>query len=208
MPFSMSSKLPRLAAALCGILGAVTLVSSFAINPAPPANFTLTQLRDFALQHHRGIVLGAWLQLVLFAIALVHFAGATHRFAGWVTLLSGATILMVSLVEVTFYLAAVQAAESSDSTSGMVSNALIRAVQHVFLIAPALLLPVGAVLLGSRVLPRSFAYLALAMGSTLQILGLVGLFSQLQPIIDVLLIVQALWFVAAGIALFIHYQDL
>ena len=205
----MSPNLPRLAAALCGILGAVTLVSSFVINPAPPASFTLAQLRDFAVQHHNGMVVGAWLQgigsllLVLFALALVHLAGATHQFAGWVTLLAGTAILMVSLVEVTFYLGAVQAAESGDLTSGIVSNALIKAVQHVFLITPALLLPVGVVLLGSSVLPRTFAYLALAMGGALQIVGLVGLFGVLQPTIDVLLIVQSLWFVAAGIALFI-----
>ncbi len=197
----------RIAAGLCGIFGAVALVSSFIMNPAPPAEFTVSQLRDFAVQHHNGIVFGAWLQgmgsllLVLFAIALVHLAGATHQFAGWVTLLAGATILMVSLVEITFYLGAVRAAEAGDLTSGMVSNALIKAVQHVFLIAPALLLPLGAVLLGAQILPRVFAYLALAIGATLQIFGLVGLFGVLQPVIDDVLIVQAIWFVAAGVAL-------
>src|SRR5580692_2279021 len=202
----MSPRL-RIVAGLCGIFGAVALVSSFVMNPAPPAEFTVSQLRDFAVQHHNGIVFGAWLQgmgsllLVLFAIALVHLAGATHQFAGWVTLLAGATILMVSLVEITFYLGAVQAAEAGDLTSGTVSNALIKAVQHVFLIAPALLLPLGAVLLDAQILPRVFAYVALAIGATLQIFGLVGLFSVLQPIIDDVLIVQALWFVAAGVVL-------
>jgi len=197
----------RIVAGLCGIFGAVALVSSFVMNPAPPAEFTVSQLRDFAVQHHVGIVFGAWLQgmgsllLVLFAIAVVHLAGATHQFAGWITLLAGATILMVSLVEITFYLGAVRAAEAGDLTSETVSNALIKAVQHVFLIAPALLLPLGAVLLGSSILPRAFAYLALAIGATLQIFGLVGLFGVLQPIIDDVLIVQALWFVAAGVAL-------
>jgi hypothetical protein len=202
----MSPRL-RIVAGLCGIFGAVALVSSFVMNPAPPAEFTVSQLRDFAVQHHNGIVFGAWLQgmgsllLVLFAIALVHLASATHQFAGWVTLLAGATILMVSLVEITFYLGAVQAAEAGDLTSGTVSNALIKAVQHVFLIAPALLLPLGAVLLGAQILPRVFAYVALAIGATLQIFGLVGLFGVLQPIIDDVLIVQALWFVAAGVVL-------
>ena len=205
----MSPKIPRIAAGLCGILGALVLVSSFLMNPAPPADFGLAQLRDFAIEHHNRIVFGAWLQgigsllLVLFAIALVHLAGATHRFAGWITLLAGATILMVSLVEITFYLGAVHAAEVGDLTSGAVSNALIKAVQHVFLIAPALLLPLGVVLLRSRVLPRIFAYLALLIGATLQIFGLVGLFGVLQPVIDDVLIVQALWFVAAGVALMI-----
>ena len=203
----MSPRLPQTAAGLCGILGAVALVSSFIMNPAPPADLSLAQLRDFAIQHHNGIVLGAWLQgmgsllLVLFAIALVHLAGATNQFAGWITLLAGATILMVSLVEISFYLGAVNAAEAGDLTSGTVSNALIKAVQHVFLIAPALLLPLGAVLLGSQVLPRVFAYLALAIGATLQIFGLVGLFGVLQAIIDDVLIVQALWFIGAGVVL-------
>ena len=138
---------------------------------------------------------------MIFALSLVHLAGATHSLVGWITLLAGATILMVSLVEVTFYLAGVQAAVAGDVASGVASNNLIKAVQHVFLIAPALLLPLGVVLLSTRVLPRLFAYLALTLGATLQILGFVGLFNILQPVIDILLIVQALWFVAVAIVL-------
>jgi uncharacterized protein DUF4386 len=197
-------------AAFCGIIGPVILVVSFVINPAPPADSTTTQLRDFAIQHHDTIILGGWLQgmgsllIVLFSLALVHLAKATHRLAGWITLLAGATILMVSLVEITFYLAAVQASELGDTTSAVASNNLIKAVQHVFLIAPALLLPLRFVLLGSDALPRVFAYLALAMGSTLQVLGLFGLFKVLQPVIDILLIVQSVWFVAAAVALLIR----
>jgi hypothetical protein len=203
----VSTRQSHVLTALCGIIGPVILVASFIINPAPPADSSVTQLRDFAIQHHNGIVWGGWLQgigsllIVVFAIALVHLADATHRFAGWITLLAGATILMVSLVEVAFYLGAVQASEIGDTASALSSNNLIKAVQHVFLIAPALLLPLGFVLLGSKVLPRVFAYLALAMGATLQVLGLLGLFNILQPLIDVLLIVQSLWFVAAAVAL-------
>jgi hypothetical protein len=33
----------------------VILVASFVINPGPPADYTITQLRDFAIQHHNGI---------------------------------------------------------------------------------------------------------------------------------------------------------
>ena len=203
----MSAKLFRILAALCGVIGPVILVGSFVINPAPPADYTVAQLRDFAIQHHNGIVLGGWLQgigsllIVLFAIALVHLADATQRFAGWITQLSGVTILMVSLVEVTFYLGAVQATEIGDTASALSSANLIKAVQHVFLIAPALLLPLGFVLLGSNVLPRGFAYLALVMGATLQIFGLLGLFNVLQPVIDALVDVQSLWFIVAAIVL-------
>jgi hypothetical protein len=45
---------------------------------------------------------------------------------------------------------------------------------------------------------------AFALGATLQILGLLGLLYPLQPLIDVLLIVQALWFVTAAITLVAH----
>src|SRR6516165_322482 len=140
----MSIDKSRVLTALAGIIGPVILVASFVINPAPPADYTTSQLRDFAVRHHNGIVLGGWLQgmgsllIVLFALALVHFANATHRLAGWVTLLAGASVLMVSLVEITFYLGAVQASEAGDIGAALASNNLIKAVQHVFLIAPAL----------------------------------------------------------------------
>lgn len=203
----------RILVVLCGVLGPATLVCSFVINPAPPATATLEQLRSFALEHQTSIVLGGWLQgigsllIVLFSLGLVHLAGATHRFAGWGTMLAGATILMVSLVEVIFYLAAAQAATAGDVTTGLVSNAIIKAVQHVFLIAPALLIFLGIVLFASPLLPRIFAYLALLLGVALQVFGLVGLFHLLQPVIDILLIVQALWFVAAAITLLLRRKS-
>jgi hypothetical protein len=206
----MSTRQFCLLTAICGILGPAILVASFVINPAPPADYTTDQLRDFATQHHNRIVLGGWLQgmgslaIVLFTLALVHLAEATHRLAGWITLLAGACILMVSLVEITFYLGAVQAMEVGDTLSALASHNLIKAVQHVFLIAPALLLPLGFVLLSSDVLPRVFAYSALAMGAALQVFGLLGLFNVLQPMIDVFLIVQAFWFVAAAVALLLR----
>ncbi len=206
----MSGRQFRLLAALCGIIGPVTLVGWFFINPGPAADASVPALAEFARRHHITIVLGGWLQgmgsllLVIFALALVHLAGATHWFSGWLTLLAGASILAVSFVEITFYLGAVQGAANADVASGLASDNLRKAVQHVFLIAPALLLPLGMVLLCSQVLPRVLAYLALALGATLQILGLVGLFHVLQPVIDVVLIVQALWFVAAAIALIVR----
>src|SRR5215470_2115778 len=134
---SMSTQQSYILIALCGVLGPVILIASFIINPAPPVDYTVAQLREFAVQHHNGIVFGGWLQgmgsllIVLFAIGLVHWADATHSLAGWITLLAGATILMVSLVEITFYLGAVQATEAGDAASALASNNLIKAVQHV-----------------------------------------------------------------------------
>ena len=199
----------RLLVALCGLFGPAILIASFAINPAPPAAAAVAELRDYALQHHNGIVLGGWLQglgsllIVVFSFGLVHLAGATTRLAGWVTFLAGAVILVVSLMEITFYLAAVQATETGDTAAGLAANNFIKAVQHVFLIAPALLLPLGAVLRGSRILPKGFALAALIIGVVLQTLGLAGLFRPLQSVIDVILIVQSGWFITAALVVLI-----
>jgi hypothetical protein len=210
IPGPALDRTPTVLTALCGILGTLTLIGSFLLNPGPPPGASLAQLVAFANQHHSTILLGGWLQgigsllTVVFALALVHLAGATHRFAGWVTLLAGGSILGVSLLEITFYLAAAEAAATGDVAIGAVGDALIKAVQHVFLIAPALLLPLGTVLLDSRVLPRAFAYLALGFGVVLQALGLVGLFDALQSVVDVLLVVQGIWFLAAAVTLLVH----
>ncbi len=204
----MFSKNTYILAAITGIVGPIVLVASFILNPAPLASDTPAQLRDFTLKHHNQIAFGGWLQgigsllIVLFVIALIHFAGAAQRISGWITFLASSAILMVSLLEVPFYLGAVQAVEAGDTASALASNNLIKATQHVFLIAPAVLLPLGYILLTTSVLPRLFAYLALMLGAALQIFGLLGVFNVLQPVIDVLLIVQSLWFVAAAVALF------
>ena len=42
------------------------------------------------------------------------------------------------------------------------------------------------------------------LGTILQVLGLVGLFRPLQSIIDVILIVQSVWFVAAALGVLRH----
>jgi hypothetical protein len=79
---SVLARTPLVLAAACGVVGTITLIGSFAINPAPPAGLTTAQLADWAVQHHTTLVLGGWLQgigsllTVLFAVALVHLAGA------------------------------------------------------------------------------------------------------------------------------------
>jgi len=95
---------------LAGIAGVVLLFVSFAINSGPPANATGTELMEFGQQNYAKILWGAWMQalgpvlMVLFALSLVHLAGATHRLAGSMTLF-GATVLMtVSLIEISLQL--------------------------------------------------------------------------------------------------------
>lgn len=99
----------RILSGLSGIIGVVLPIASFAINNGPPPGATYQELVKFAQQNYAQVLWGAWLQavgpilIVIFAFALVHLAGATQRLAGWMTFF-GATILMiVSLMEVTFY---------------------------------------------------------------------------------------------------------
>ena len=159
------------------------------------------------------ILFGGWTQgigsllTVLFALALVHAGGDASGFAGTVTKLASATILAVSLIEVTFYLAGARALATGDKALGLTSTELIKAVQDVFLIAPAVLIPLGFVIARTGVLGLGFAYSAIAIGVTLQILGIAGLFRPLQNIVDMVLIVQGLWFVSASLAFVVRQRS-
>lgn len=109
----MSTRSFRILSALSGIAGVIMLIPSFIINPGPPPNPTVAQLIAFANQYRTSILIGAWLQavspvlIILFALAIVHQAGATRRFVGWMTLLGGGILVMTSLIGVTFYLSGV-----------------------------------------------------------------------------------------------------
>jgi hypothetical protein len=206
----MSTRLFRILSALSGIAGVIMLITSFSINPGPPSNATSAQLIAFGNQYFTSILWGAWLQavspllIVLFAFAIVRLAGATTRLAGWMTLFGGAILMMVSLVEITFYISALY---SNPATMGLISQDLIHAVQHLYFIvaAPALFLPLGAVILGSPVLPRVFGYLALVLGAAFAVLGVVSLYSLTLPAAVLAFAgLQTLWWLAAAITLIVR----
>lgn len=198
--------------ALIGMVGVVMQIFSFSINPGPPAGSTTAQIIAWGRQHAPLVLAGAWTQgvssvlIVLFVCALVYLARETSRPLGWITLLASAVLVSVSLVEVSFYIGAVQGGEAGDLTTLSVSLALIKAIQHAYVIAPAtaLLVPLGLIIVRSRVLPALFGYLALVLGGVLEVLGLVGLFTPLQPVIDSVLGVQELWFLACAITLLLY----
>lgn len=198
----------RIGVALTGIVGTVSLSASYIVNPGPPAADTLEQALRFLAVNSTAVEIGAWLQgagsalTVIFALALVQLLGAGGKLAGKVTLLSGAAIVAVSLGETALYLTPLQqqAPGSDPAAIDAVTIVLIKGLQHCYLIAPTLLLPLGVAVLQSAAFSRWFGYAALALGATLQILGLLGVFSVLQSVVDVLLPIQSLWFVGAAIA--------
>ena len=204
----MSTRLFRILTAFCGILGVAMLIPSFLINPGPPPNPTVAQLIAFGNQYHSSVLVGAWLQavspflIILFALAIVHQAGATTRLMGWMTIVGGTILVMTSLVEVTFYLSAVN---GNPATTGLISLDLISAVQHVYsmVAAPAVFLPLGAVILGSRVLPHVFGYLAFVLAGIFAALGIAALFNPIQSVVNILAGVQGLWWLFAAITLLV-----
>lgn len=205
----MSTRLFRILAALCGIFGVIMLIISFVINPGPQAHPTVAQLIAFRDQYRNAILIGAWLQavsppfIVLFAFAIVHLAGATTRLMGWMTLFGGTILVVVSLIEVTFYLSAVN---GNPATTGMLSLDLRDAAQHLYslLAAPLLFFPLAAVILASRVLPHIFGYIAFVLGAIFVILGIVVLFFPLQYLVDDLSIIQGFWWLIAAIILLVR----
>lgn len=195
--------------AISGILGVIMLITSFVINAGPPPNPTFQQLAAFGKQHHNAIVFGAWLQavsapmIVLFALAVVHIAGAATKFSGWMVFFGGIILVTVSLVEITFYFSAVN---GNAAASGLISLDLISAVQHLYSIiaAPWLFLSLSIVIIQSKVLPHIFGYTGLALGLTFAIFGVAALFSPLQYIIDYVSMGQGFWWLLASVALLLR----
>ena len=200
-------------AAVSGLAGTCMIGISFAINTGPPAGASAAQLTAFGQQHHDAILWGAWLQAVgpvliaVFAFAIVVLAGATARLAGWMTLFGAATLMTVSLIEITGYIGTQQ---TSPATMGLTSLALIYSVQHLYFIvaAPAVWLPLGLVILGSGVLPRILGYLALVLFAVFALAGVFTLLDSTVPsVVQIFGSVQALWWLAAAGTLIIRARQ-
>jgi len=192
-------------AAVSGLVGTCLLGISFAINTGPPAGASGAQLTAFGQQHHDAILWSSWLQAVgpvlitVFALAIVVLAGTTTRLAGWMTLFGAATLMTVSLIEITGYIGTLY---TSPATMPETSLALIHSVQHLWFIvaAPALWLPLGLVILGSAVLPRILGSLALALAAGYALAGVVTLPDLTVPAAVQISagVVPALWWLAAA----------
>src|SRR5579885_2617676 len=196
-------------AGFSGIAGVLLLSCSFVINNGPSPDASPAELLRFIQQHSAAVLWGAWMQAVgpflilLFAFALGHLAGATSRFAGWVTFFGAAILMMVSLVEITFYIAGLNPGPAPlPGALPFISMQLISAVQHLyfFIAAPALFCPLGLILVRSCVLPRVFGYLALVLASAFALLGVVYIRHLTLPDwVTSFAAIQALWWLAASI---------
>jgi hypothetical protein len=195
---------------MAGICGVLLLGLSFAINTGPPPGASDTQLLEFAQRNYAQVLWGAWLQavgpalIVLFAFSLVHMAGAESRVSGWMTFFGATCLMTVSLIEITFYIGALH---PRPPAMGAMSLGFISAVQHLYFViaAPAVFLPLGMVLRGSEVLPKLFGYAAIALAILFFSFGAIYMATLTLPDpVTALGAVQALWWLAAAVALILR----
>lgn len=209
----MTSRSTRVWLAILGFIGVVVLSASFAINPAPPAGASLTQITAWGKAHETLIEAGAWLQVVgsfmqlVFILGILYVTGAINRFLGLLTASAVVLIMGVSLVESCFYLNAVAGGVTGDLATLGVSLNLIKSIQHAYAIipAPALDAGLGAVMLTSSLFAGRFGrilgVLGLVFGVVLLVLGCVGTFTPLQQAIDNVLMAQQVWLIGITIAI-------
>lgn len=212
----MTSRRAYLLTALSGICGTVLLGLYFGIGAGVglatlPPEATQSQIVSMATQYHDLWYLGTWLQgtgtllSVIFFLSLVQMAGASSRLAGVLTLLGSAVLLGVVLIEGVFTIDLAQAAADGHQATSVTSFDLMTVFSHIYPIAPApvIFLALGTILVGARILPRIFGYIALFLGVVFAVAGLVGLFT--TPLLTLIpLALQGFWIIAAAIALLIQ----
>jgi hypothetical protein len=214
----MTNRSTRALAAICGITGVLMLTAHFLIpGNVPPDSASVARIAAFAREHRAAILASAWLQVtgailyVVFILALVHLAGAGERFAGRIVALAAAILVGLTLLDSAMIIAAVQSAAHGHTETLRVSFDLIGgptndAIGRSFLIAPAILLPLGFVILQTRLLPHSYGLIAIAFGATSQALGMLGLFSKaaFADINPAVLALENLWLIMVAITLLVR----
>lgn len=209
----MSARRTQLLTALSGILGTILLGLYFGIGAGVglatlPPEATQAQIVSMATQYHDLWYIGTWLQgtgtllSVIFFLSLVQQAGASAKLSGVLTLLGSAVLLGVVLIEGVFTIDLAQAAADGHQATSVTSFDLMTVFSHIYPIAPApvIFLALGVILVGTRILPRAFGYIALFLGVVFAIAGLVGLFT--TPLLTLIpLALQGLWIIAAAITM-------
>lgn len=203
----MNRRLICLIGGISAVIGVTMIIISFNINPGPPDNPTMEQLMAFGDKYYRSILWGAWLQaigpflIILFALTIVSLADATRSLSGMMTTFGASVLMTVSLIEITFYISALF---KGPGMTSLISMNVIYSVQHLYFIigAPAIFLPLGVVIIFSKILSKLFGWLAIVLGVIFGLLGVLFLFRLVLPIwVTACAGVQAFWWLSAGISL-------
>ena len=135
---------------------------------------SVPELSEIITKHQSAIFLDAWLMgigsflSVIFYVGLVYTSGTPVRFSGWLTIIASTAVLAVALVDVTFMVAAANAAILGHTDTMKVAFDFVagpgEAFDYTFIFGPApvLITSIGFVLLRSDIIPRFFGYAAIA----------------------------------------------
>lgn len=217
----MPARVQRILTAFCGIGGqcALGVYYSGALVPSALLRGTDTPSSLVALvaSHRGGVMVDAWLQCVgallsvIFFLGLVHLASATRQFAGRMTAVVASVMLAVAILDATFVVAGANAASLQHDATTVVAFDFVagapEAFDYAFLFvpAPALIISLGVVLLGSDVLPRFFGFTAIGIGVAFVGVGVAALTSPLSgPTGTAFLtvqLIQVLWIMIAALTL-------
>lgn len=203
----------RRLAAVSGVAGPVALLVYFTAPAAagwPYSGAAPDALVTYARSHESLFYAGAWLQtmgtllsLILF-LALVQLAGAAARLSGLVVIAASSALFGLVLVEGALLVAVPIAAASGDAGTVATTFALSNgAFLRVFpVVSAACYAGLGATIRDARVLSRRFGSAAWTLAAAFALAGAVAVVSPIGLIITVVLsAAQALWIVAAAVAL-------
>jgi hypothetical protein len=141
---------------------------------------------DNIASNHVAIFWDAYLQgigsllSIIFFIRLAYLSGSGSRFFGWMVMTTSSVILSISLLDVTFTVAAVNSALARHSETLRVTFDFIagstEAFDYTFLFVPAplLIISLGIVLINSDLLPRVMGYTAIVIGLSFIVIGLIS----------------------------------
>jgi hypothetical protein len=178
--------------AIAGITGQAFLSIYFSGVAVPKelisASTSISQLSDIVTKHQSAILLDAWLMgmgsllSVIFYVGLVYVTGAIMRFSGLLSIIASAVVMAVALVDVTFMVAANNAAIIGHTDTTKIAIDFVagkgEAFDYTFIFGPApmLITSIGFVLLRSDIIPRFFGYAAIVVGVMFFIAGLLSIF--------------------------------
>lgn len=210
MSDSLSVRKTCVLAGAAGITGVLMIGYSFGINNGPPLTAPDSVFLNYVSSHRHAVLLGSWLQavgpalIICLAVSLITLAGAYRRVSGLLAVFGAGALMTVSMLEIACYIGQLFVLPAD---MPRIANTMGYAVQHLyfFVAAPALFAPLGVVLIRSRILPRAFGWLALFLAAAFFTLGVATLDKLVLPApVTAFAAVQALWWLAAGIALIIR----
>ena len=189
---SISNRSFLIPVAIAGITGQCFLSIYFSGVLVPKELITVlnsaAQLSDIVARHQSAILLDAWLMgfgsflSVIFYVGLVYISGAITRFSGLLTIIASSAVLAVALMDITFMVAAANAAILGHADTTRVALDFVagrgEAFDYTFIYGPApvLITSIGFVLIRSVIIPRFFGYAAIAVGVMFFIAGLLSIF--------------------------------